>query len=101
MHICTLAKSDPALLACLQIATLQPVFRYPKASYKDPFRDIVRLLRMPLKCLNFFGSTRDVAEVDFAITVGFFRYESDVDTIATAFSTAEVFLSLCCRLHML
>jgi hypothetical protein len=43
------------------------------------------------KLLNFFGSTRDVDGVDFAIPVGLFGFDSDVDTIALAFSTTEVF----------
>jgi hypothetical protein len=52
------------------------------------------------KRLYFCGLTRDVAEVNFAIPVGFSGFVSDVDLIAANFSSAEIFLSLHCYLHM-
>jgi hypothetical protein len=61
----------------------------------EPFRTVSSNHASPAcERLNNFGLTRDVGEVGFAIPVGFFGFESDVDSTTAKFSTAKIFLRL-------
>jgi hypothetical protein len=110
-------SGDPAIRRALSVGTLAAtgadcnfaaclsLWRLALAANSEcePSRSVSLNRAFPAsKCLNFFGSTREVADAIFAIPVGLFGFESDVDlTIATDFSIAEIFLSLCYYLHML
>ena len=87
-----------SFVACLSLHMLG----FAADSEWEPSRPVSSNRASPAsKRLNFFGSTRDVAEVDFAFPVGSFRFERAVDLIAADFSSAATFLSLCCCLHVL